>query len=112
MLLLLAFAAYVFDAVLGASGLAAPFALLLLALCATVCLGVAHGWRWLFWVLLVAFLASGIAIPLELLMAAGGLPGGRGPAWYQLSRAGVSAVELALGVALLRDYLRTRRAWG
>lgn len=101
-----------FDQALGVSGIGLPFLAALLVLICLLALATVRRWRWVFWLLMGAFLASAIAIPIDALQLAGMLPGGRGPAWYQVVRLGVSGLELGLGIAMLRAWLRTRRAWG
>ena len=112
MLVLYALARQAFDEVVGRPEAELPFLLAVVVLTGVLALGVVHRWRWLFWLLMLAFLASAIAIPVDALQLAGLLPGARGPAWYQLARMGVSVAELGLGIAMVVAYRRTRRTWG
>lgn len=75
-------------------------------------IGIVNRWRWVFWVFLVAFLASALAIPVGALQLLGIVPGAIGPRWYGGLRLLISAIELGLGIWMLLAYRRTRRAWG
>ena len=68
---------------------------------ATLGYGVSRGWRWLFWLLLLAFLASVLEIPAGMLQLAGIIPVQQ-PTWYVVLRMAISVVELALGIWMLR----------
>lgn len=83
---------------------------LLAAIIALSAVGVVRRWRWLFWLLLVAFLAGGLRVPASLLQLAGLLPV-TGPTWYALLQAGIGAVQFGLGLAMLRTY-RQGGVWG
>jgi hypothetical protein len=72
--------------------------------------GVLRRWRWLFWLVLVAFILSALQIPAAALELAGILPVSY-PAWYIVARALVAAIQLALGIAMLRVAHRCG-AWG
>jgi hypothetical protein len=67
---------------------------------ATLGYGVSRGWRWLFWLLLLAFLASVLEIPAGILQLVGVIPIQQ-PTWYILLRMAISVVELALGIWML-----------
>ncbi|MDQ6742724.1 MAG: hypothetical protein M3Z97_07420 [Candidatus Dormibacteraeota bacterium] len=67
-------------------------------------LGVVRRWRWTFWLIVVAFVAGGaLRIPASLLELAGKLPE-TGPAWYVALQAGIGAVQLAIGLAMLAGW--------
>ena len=95
-----------------ASGAAASIALVvaLTALLALLTYGVIRGWRWIFWLILLAFLAGALRVPAALLELAGRLPAA-GPAWYVLFTAVVGLVQFASGVAMVAGY-RKAGAWG
>ena len=82
----------------------------IVAFVALIALGVVRRRRWLFWLLLFAFTLSALQIPAAALELAGILPTGY-PGWYILARAGVAAVQLAIGIAMIR-LARRCRAWG
>jgi hypothetical protein len=65
--------------------------------------GVARHWRWLFWLLLVAFAGSALQIPALLLQIADVLPSSD-PLWYSLFRMGGGVVELALAIWMIQVY--------
>lgn len=77
-----------------------------IALLVTVlAMGVIWRWRWVFWLVLIAFVLSGlqiVALPFEL---AGILPP-QYPVWYALFRALVAAAQLAIGLWMIRIYRR------
>jgi hypothetical protein len=77
-----------------------------------VLLGVAvvRRWRWTYWLLLAAFLAGPLRVPVAALELAGVLPAAA-PGWYLGLQAGLGLVQLALGLAMLRGYRRAG-VWG
>jgi len=75
----------------------------ILAVIALLILGVMRHWRWVFWLMLVAFGSSALQIPVILLQIAGVLPTAD-PLWYGLFRMGVAVVELALAVWMVHIY--------
>jgi len=81
------------------------FLVALLIFIATISVGVARGWRWLFWLLLIAFLAAPLEIPAGILQLLDILPIQQ-PAWYVLLRMATAVVEFALGVWMLLVWRR------
>jgi hypothetical protein len=77
------------------------------ALCA---IGVVRRWRWLFWLILLAFLAGALRIVVSALELAGAVPLD-GPAWYVTLQGLIGLVQLVIGVAMVRSYRRAG-AWG
>jgi hypothetical protein len=78
-------------ALVGTSRYPLPVILFLVALVAFLSVliyGVAHHWRWLFWLILVAFAGAVIQVPVEITQLAGVLANPY-PVWYSLFRAGV-----------------------
>ena len=73
-------------------------------------LGVVRRWRWVFWLVLVAFLAGVLRVPVSLLELAGGQPA-EAPTWYLLVQGGLGLLQFALGLALLAGYRRAG-VWG
>ena len=104
---LIAPAIYVQTMLLNASSSDAPplainlFFVAIILFVATLGYGVLRRWRWLFWLLLLAFLASILEIPAGILQLAGIIPIQQ-PTWYVLLRMAISMVELALGIWMLR----------
>ncbi|HSR22286.1 MAG TPA: hypothetical protein VLW53_01965 [Candidatus Eisenbacteria bacterium] len=88
----------------------AAFLVAILALIGLLVVGVVRRWRWMFWLVLVAFLAGLLRVPAALLGLAGILPS-NGPAWYVLLQAGVGIVQFAIGLAMLSGYRRAG-VWG
>ena len=86
------------------------FLISILAMIALLILGVVRHWRWVFWIMLVAFFSSAIQIPITLLQLTGVLSTAD-PIWYNLFRMGVGAFELALAVWLIHIY-RHEGVWG
>jgi hypothetical protein len=75
----------------------------ILAGIALLILGVVCHWRWVLWLMLVAFASSALHIPVTLLQMTGVLPSSD-PLWYGLFRMGVAVVELALAVWMIHTY--------
>ncbi len=75
----------------------------ILVLITLLILGVVRHWRWVFWLILVAFASSALQIPATLLQMTGVLPTAD-PLWYGLFRMGVAVVELALAVWMIYIY--------
>ncbi len=77
---------------------------------AVLAAGIQRRWRWLFWLVLVAFTLSAlqiVAFPFEV----AGVVSPHIPAWYALFRAAVAAVQLAIGIWMIRIYRRCG-VWG
>jgi hypothetical protein len=81
------------------------FLVALLGFMAVVIYGIVHHWRWLFWLLLLAFGFSILEVPTTILQLMGSLPDTFSfPAWYSLSRMGVALLEVALAVWMAQIY--------
>ena len=78
------------------------FLLALVVFLVVLMVGVRRRWRWLFWLLLIAFGAMILDIPVTILQFAGVLPT-LFPVWYNLCRMGVSllAVFIAMWMFLI-----------
>lgn len=76
-------------------------------------IGVLCHWRWLFWLLLIAFGFSVLEIPATLLTWTGILPPFLGPLplWYSVCRMAVAVIEEGLAVWMLLIYRRAG-VWG
>lgn len=76
-------------------------------------IGVLCHWRWLFWVLLIAFGLSFLEIPATLLTWTGILPPFLGPLplWYSVCRMAVAVIEEGIAVWMLLIYRRAG-VWG
>ena len=82
----------------------------ILAMITLLIFGVVRHWRWLFWLMLLAFAGSALQIPISLLQITGVLPTPY-PNWYSLIRVGLGVVELALAVWMISIY-RHEGVWG
>ena len=81
------------------------FLVALLLFIATIVVGVIRRWRWLYWLVIIAFLAAPLEIPAGILQLMGILPIQQ-PAWYVLLRMATAVVECALGVWMLLVWRR------
>jgi hypothetical protein len=72
--------------------------------------GVLRRWRWLFWLVAVAFLAGGLRVPVAVLELGGWLPA-EVPGWYLVFQGGLGLLQLAIGLAMLVGYRRAG-VWG
>ncbi len=84
--------------------------LVLTALFGLLSTGVVRNWRWTFWLILVAFMAGILRVPIAGLQLAGILPG-QGPAWYLSLQAIVGLVQFVIALAMLAGYRRVG-IWG
>jgi hypothetical protein len=73
-------------------------------------IGVVRRWRWLFWLIVVAFLAGAIRIVASALELAGVAPLD-GPRWYAALQGAIGIAQLAIGIAMVRSYRRAG-IWG
>lgn len=85
------------------------FLICLVIFISSMMIGVLRHWRWLFWLLLIAFSASILQFPAELLQISGVLPM-TAPLWYSLFRLIVAAFEVGLAVWMIRVY-RLKGVW-
>jgi hypothetical protein len=72
---------------------------------AIVMVGVLRRWRWVFWLVLVAFAGMILDIPATILQLAGILPS-LFPVWYSLCRMGTSLIAVGIAVWMLQLYRR------
>ena len=111
---ILAFAPSIYANVLkvpaGAIGLEAGFLAALVAFIAFVSIGVFRRWRWMFWLIVVAFLAGTLRVPASILELTRFLPT-TNPDWYVLFQGVIGVIQLAIGLALLKGY-RKAGPWG
>jgi hypothetical protein len=75
-----------------------------------VAFGVVRRWRWIFWLVLVAFLSGVLRVPTSILQLAGWMPA-TGPSWYEVFQALIGVVQFAIGLVMLIDY-RRYGVWG
>src|SRR4029450_14058957 len=72
--------------------------------------GVVRRWRWAFWLILVAFLAGVLRVPVAILQLTGALPADV-PTWYVAFQGLIGVAQLAIGLAMLAGYRRSG-VWG
>ena len=81
------------------------FLIAILLLIAFLDVGLLRRWRWLFWPVLVAFVAEIIALPIDVLQLAGVMPL-MYPVWYTIVRLVVSVLQIVIGCWMIWLYLR------
>jgi hypothetical protein len=84
--------------------------LVLTALFGLLSTGVTRNWRWTFWLILVAFMAGILRVPVAGLQLAGIVPG-QGPTWYVSLQAIVGVIQFVIALAMLAGYRRAG-IWG
>ena len=70
--------------------------------------GVVRRWRWAFWLILVAFLAGVLRVPVAILQLTGALPADA-PIWYVAFQGLIGLAQLAIGLAMLGSLLTEQR---
>ncbi len=75
----------------------------ILVFIAVLMVGVVQHWRWLFWLLLVAFGFMILEIPATILQLTGVLPN-LFPVWYSLCRMGVSIIAVVIAIRMFHIY--------
>jgi hypothetical protein len=68
-----------------------------------VSLGVVRRWRWLFWLILIAFLAGSVRLVVSLLELAGVVPASM-PVWYSAYQGCLGIVQVIIALLMLRGY--------
>ena len=86
------------------------FLVALSAFIALLGVGVFRRWRWVFWLIVVAFLFGILRVPASILQLTGLLRSGF-PAWYMLFQALLGLVQFIIGLAMLAGY-RREGVWG
>jgi asparagine N-glycosylation enzyme membrane subunit Stt3 len=95
----------------GRVDLEAAEVLTLTALLMLLSVGIVRGWRWLFWLILLAFLAGILRVPAAALELAGKIPQ-QGPAWYVVLTAIVGTIQFVVALAMAAAYRRSGFVWG
>jgi hypothetical protein len=72
--------------------------------------GVLRRWRWTFWLVLLAFLAGILRVPVAILQLTGVLAADA-PAWYVTFQGVIGLAQVAIGLAMLAGYRRAG-VWG
>jgi hypothetical protein len=82
----------------------------LVAFIVVLAIGVLRRWRWTFWLVMVAFLAGLLRVPVVILQLTG-LLAADAPTWYVLFQGLLGMVQFAIGVAMVAGYRRAG-VWG
>jgi hypothetical protein len=72
--------------------------------------GVLRRWRWIFWLVLVAFLAGVLRLPVAVLQLTGVLAADV-PTWYVAFQGVIGLAQVGIGLAMLAGYRRAG-VWG
>lgn len=86
------------------------FVAALVAFIVLLAIGVLRRWRWMFWLIMVAFLAGVLRVPVVILQLKG-LLAADVPTWYLLFQGLVGLVQFAIGLAMVAGYRRAG-VWG
>ena len=73
-------------------------------------IGVVRRWRWMFWLILVAFILGVLRVPASILQLTGVLSEEL-PTWYVVLQALISVVQFVIGLLMLAGY-RREGVWG
>ena len=73
-------------------------------------IGVLRRWRWIFWLILIAFLAGLLRVPVAGLQLAGVLAADV-PTWYVVFQGLLGVLQFAIGLAMVAGYRRAG-IWG
>ncbi len=77
---------------------------------ALLSIGVLRQWRWMFWLILIAFLAGVLRVPVAILQLTGVLAAD-GPAWYVVFQGLLGVLQVVIGLAMVAGYRRAG-VWG
>jgi hypothetical protein len=86
------------------------FVVALLAFLTVLAIGVLRRWRWVFWLVLVAFAAGLVRIPVAVLQLSGRMVP-EGPDWYVIVQGVVGVIQVGVAVAMFAGYRRSG-PWG
>jgi hypothetical protein len=73
-------------------------------------IGVVRRWRWMFWLILIAFLTGLLRVPVAGLQLTGVLAA-EVPTWYVVFQGLLGALQFAIGLAMVAGYRRAG-VWG
>ena len=94
----------------GSAPMEVAFLTALTAFIGLLTVGVLRRWRWIFWLVLVAFFAGVLRVPVAVLQLTGVLAADV-PAWYVIFQGVIGLVQVAIGLAMLAGYRRSG-VWG
>jgi hypothetical protein len=86
------------------------FLAVLTAFLGLLTVGVLRRWRWTFWLVLLAFLAGVLRVPVAVLQLTGALAADV-PIWYVTFQGVIGLAQVAIGLAMLVGYRRAG-VWG
>jgi hypothetical protein len=86
------------------------FLVLLSAFLGLLSIGVLRRWRWIFWLIVAAFLLGLVRVPVAVLQLTGILAPA-GPTWYVVVQGAIGAIQFAIALVMLADY-RRHGIWG
>jgi hypothetical protein len=113
---ILVYAPGLYDAELRPLGLAGlplvrlAFLAVITSLLVLIAIGTLRRWRWMFWLLLVAFAAGVLRVPLFALAVFGAVSSD-GPLWYAGLQAIIGVIQVAIAAAMFAGYRRDG-PWG
>jgi hypothetical protein len=94
----------------GSAAAEVAFLAVLAAFIGLLTVGVLRRWRWMFWLVLVAFLAGILRVPVAILQLIGVLTADV-PTWYVIFQGVIGLAQVAIGLAMLAGYRRAG-VWG
>jgi hypothetical protein len=77
---------------------------------ALLSIGVLRRWRWIFWLILVAFLAGALRVPVAILQLTGVLAADV-PTWYVVFQGLIGVAQVMIGLVMVAGYRRAG-VWG
>lgn len=77
---------------------------------ALLAIGVVRQWRWIFWLILVAFLFGLLRVPVAILQLTGVLAA-NGPTWYVAFQGLLGVLQFTIALAMVAGYRRAG-VWG
>ena len=94
----------------GSGAAEVAFLAVLTAFIGLLAVGVLRRWRWIFWLIMVAFLAGVLRVPVAILQLTGVLAADV-PTWYVIFQGVIGLAQVAIGLAMLVGYRRCG-VWG
>ena len=94
----------------GSHAVEVAFLAALLGFIALLGVGVLRRWRWSFWLILVAFVAGVLRVPVAILQLTRALPA-QGPTWYVVFQGLLGVIQFTIGLVMVADYRRAG-VWG
>ena len=86
------------------------FVVALLVFLTVLAIGVLRRWRWAFWLILVAFAAGLVRVPVAVLQLSGRMVP-EGPDWYVVVQGIIGVIQVAVAAAMFIGYRRSG-PWG